>query len=106
MDLEAKTSLLYLAGKVDLQRFSAEKQAVAQSLYGLLRKLNPGPLGPKPRIIPLDQAANARCVFLLYYRVRLNNLMQRSINVSFGSSFCISEGAGFQSIISGGAIMM
>ena len=24
---------------------------------GLLRELNPGPLGPKPRIIPLDQAA-------------------------------------------------
>ena len=25
---------------------------------GLLRELNPGPLGPKPRIIPLDQAAD------------------------------------------------
>ncbi len=24
---------------------------------GLLRELNPGPLGPKPRIMPLDQAA-------------------------------------------------
>ena len=58
MDPEAKTSLLYLAGKVDLQRFSAEKQAVAQSLHGLLRELNPGPLAPEARIMPLDQAAS------------------------------------------------
>ena len=27
------------------------------ALHGLLRELNPGPLGPKPRIMPLDQAA-------------------------------------------------
>ena len=27
------------------------------SVQGLLRELNPGPLGPKPRIMPLDQAA-------------------------------------------------
>ena len=29
------------------------------TLYGLVRDLNPGPLAPKARIIPLDQRASA-----------------------------------------------
>ena len=28
-------------------------------IEGLLRELNPGPLAPEARIMPLDQAANA-----------------------------------------------
>ena len=31
-----------------------------QCKKGLLRELNPGPLAPEVRIIPLDQAANER----------------------------------------------
>ena len=30
-----------------------------QNANGLLRELNPGPLAPEARIMPLDQAANA-----------------------------------------------
>ena len=33
---------------------------VCDRVEGLLRELNPGPLGPKPRVIPLDQAAANR----------------------------------------------
>ena len=32
---------------------------------GLLWELNPGPLAPKARIVPLDQAANWRCEVVL-----------------------------------------
>ena len=31
---------------------------IALTQKGLLRELNPGPLAPEARIIPLDQAAN------------------------------------------------
>ena len=35
-----------------------EEQRAAQGPYGLLRELNPGPLAPEARIMPLDQAAS------------------------------------------------
>ena len=64
MDQKAKKSPLYLAGKVDLQSFFAEEQGAEQSLHGLLRELNPGPLAPEARIMPLDQAASCKSFVL------------------------------------------
>ena len=35
------------------------------STFGLVRDLNPGPLAPEARIIPLDQRANLKTFFML-----------------------------------------
>ena len=37
---------------------------IALAQKGLLRELNPGPLAPEARIIPLDQAANETKAFI------------------------------------------
>ena len=43
-------------------------QGSRQMKPGLLWELNPGPLAPKARIIPLDQAASCRCEDLCWRR--------------------------------------
>ena len=49
---------------------------------GLLRELNPGPLGPKPSIIPLDQAAIHRGSSLTPCLVNLNHAGARDHKVA------------------------
>ena len=42
--------------------------SIALTYTGLLRELNPGPLAPEARIMPLDQAAAGRLIFPNYYK--------------------------------------
>ena len=46
-----------VADEAIFEMFPCYEFALRNSLQGLLRELNPGPVGPKPRIMPLDQAA-------------------------------------------------
>ncbi len=39
------------------------QQATCSETAGLVRDLNPGPLAPKARIIPLDQRAMLKAIF-------------------------------------------
>ena len=58
-------------GLVALASFSfkdGEKKKTMQNILGLVRDLNPGPLAPKARIIPLDQRANLHGL-LSYLRI-------------------------------------
>ena len=41
---------------------------------GLLRELNPGPLAPEARIIPLDQAANETKAFISKAQANVNKM--------------------------------
>ena len=41
---------------------------------GLLRELNPGPLAPEARIIPLDQAANETKAFMSRAQANVNKM--------------------------------
>ena len=41
-------------------RLAHGSSAILNRIKGLLRELNPGPLAPEARIMPLDQAANVR----------------------------------------------
>ena len=43
-------------------------------LNGLLRELNPGPLAPEARIIPLDQAANETKAFISKAQANVNKM--------------------------------
>ena len=45
---------------------SACGPSVAICGQGLLRELNPGPLAPEARIMPLDQAASGGCLAALH----------------------------------------
>ena len=42
---------------------------------GLLRELNPGPLAPEARIIPLDQAANETEAFISKAHANVNKMV-------------------------------
>ena len=46
-----------------------------KNVYGLVRDLNPGPLAPKARIIPLDQRATT--TFYLYCTVHVHAYIDR-----------------------------
>ena len=54
---------------------------------GLVRDLNPGPLAPKARIIPLDQRATKRAVPTLFYffQIPIRNCIIQA-NANFFSS--------------------
>ena len=57
------SSLLISTGAQTLNDMSMGRTAAAGRCpeQGLLRELNPGPLAPEARIMPLDQAANRGC---------------------------------------------
>ena len=56
-----------VADEAIFEMFPCYEFALRNSLQGLLRELNPGPLGPKPRIMPLDQAAMQKWQVLYDY---------------------------------------
>ena len=47
---------------------------IALTQKGLLRELNPGPLAPAARIIPLDQAANETKAFISKAQANVNKM--------------------------------
>ena len=47
---------------------------IALAKKGLLRELNPGPLAPEARIIPLDQAANETKAFISKAQANVNKM--------------------------------
>ena len=62
-----------------------------QRCRGLLRELNPGPLAPEARIMPLDQAANRGCprptvIDQLSKSNRTFNLLSRAVSLKLGHS--------------------
>ena len=55
-----------------LRRRDEHSHCVAEK--GLLRELNPGPLAPEARIIPLDQAANETKAFISEPQANVNKM--------------------------------
>ena len=47
---------------------------IALAQKGLLRELNPGPVAPEARIIPLDQAANETKAFISKAYANVNKM--------------------------------
>ena len=57
---------------------------IALAQKGLRRELNPGPLAPKARIIPLDQAANETKAFISKARAnvkKMSNIAAKGIAI-------------------------
>src|SRR4029434_2131963 len=62
----AKTSVTICRSRSDYS--SSNSQSVSQN-KGLVRDLNPGPLAPKARIIPLDQRDLQELYLMLFFRM-------------------------------------
>ena len=74
-DNTARSNAVWRSFAKAQQRFAVVMNTrIAVAEKGLLRELNPGPLTPEARIIPLDQAANETQVFISKAQANVNKM--------------------------------
>ena len=74
-DNTARSNAVWRSFAKAQQRFAVVMNTrIALAQKGLLRELNPGPLAPEARIIPLDQAANETKAFISKAQANVNKM--------------------------------
>ena len=73
-----------------LLSFKGEPLIMSLKGAGLVRDLNPGPLAPKARIIPLDQQATCNTIHMvsiktvhLFYSVSVHSSYKVTVEITF-----------------------